>query len=712
MLCAASLLAGSCSTTRVLQPDQARLASNDIVVEGNRHDISVADLSQYIKQQPNSYFVFGWNPFLNVYNWQDSTGRGLSKVWKKIGVAPVVYNPDLVESSCTNIENHLEYLGWYDSKVTALADVSDRIARVRYFVRPGHRYQIDSISFELPSNPEFAAEFAADSLARTVKAGDWLSEKSLEEESARSAAYFRNLGYYDFGKSNYFFVADTLTDRTVLQYQIKEYTRNETELNATPVSRYRFGDVTITHSGDIRFREDLLRKLNIIHRGDIYSEKLVNTAYNRFSALKVFNGVSIGMSPSDSATVDCRIRLSETSQRGFKADLEASTNSSGLLGLSPQLSFYNKNIFHGGEWLTVGLSGNFQHMPKTDVHSTELGVSASLSFPRFVGLPYSVFNGSYIPRTEVKASYNYQNRPEYFRQIAGLSYGYTGQIGRKFFYQIYPVKASLVRLYNLDPEFAKTLERNPYMRDSYKDHLDAGLSTDAYYTTDADIVPRTAYHYARLGLDLSGNLINAFSGVLPHDTDGHAKLLGVPYTQYLRGQLDLGKTFRWGRNDGNALALHFNGGIGFAYGNSTAMPFEKQFFVGGASSMRGWQARELGPGFSAMDETFSIPSQTGDLKLELDAEYRFHWFWKLDGALFAEAGNVWNTNDLPEEFYKSIAADWGLGLRVDLGFILLRLDGGFKLYDPSRAEDERFLAPSDWFTSDGFSIHFGVGYPF
>lgn len=208
MLCAASLLAGSCSTTRVLQPDQARLASNDIVVEGNRHDISVADLSQYIKQQPNSYFVFGWNPFLNVYNWQDSTGRGLSKVWKKIGVAPVVYNPDLVESSCTNIENHLEYLGWYDSKVTALADVSDRIARVRYFVRPGHRYQIDSISFELPSNPEFAAEFAADSLARTVKAGDWLSEKSLEEESARSAAYFRDLGYYDFGKSNYFFVAD------------------------------------------------------------------------------------------------------------------------------------------------------------------------------------------------------------------------------------------------------------------------------------------------------------------------------------------------------------------------------------------------------------------------------------------------------------------------------------------------------------------------
>ena len=701
-ICSAVLLT-ACSTTRVLQPGEARLASNDIVIEGGQHGLSTADLSQYIKQQPNSYFIFGWNPFLNVYNWQDSTGRGLSGIWKKIGVAPVVFNPSLVKSSCSNIENHLEYLGWYDSSVTSEVDVTDRLARVKYLVRPGHRYQIDSICFELPAGEVFAEEFAADSPGPGVKVGDFLSEKSLEEESARGAAYYRNLGYYDISKSNYSFVADTLTDRTVLKYRIG---------SAGPVSKYRFSDVTISHSGDIRFREDLLRKLNIIRPGDIYSEKLVNTAYNRFAALKVFNGVSIEINPSDSATVDCRIRLSETSQRGFKVDLEASTNSSGLLGLSPQFSFYNKNVFHGGEWLTVGLSGNFQKMPRSDVSSTEFGVSASLSFPRFVGLPYSAFKGSYIPRTEVKASYNYQNRPEYFRQIAGLSFGYTGQLGRQFFYQVYPIKASFVRLYNLDPDFEKTLKRNPYMRDSYKNHLDAGLTMDIYHTTDADIVPKTSYRYARLGLDLSGNLISAFAACLPRDADSHAMIFGVPYTQYVRAQLDLGKTFRWGASNGNALALHFNSGAGFSYGNSTAMPFEKQFFVGGASSMRGWQARELGPGFSQMDETFSIPSQTGDFKLEFDAEWRFHMFWKVEGALFAEAGNVWNLNELPEDFITSIAADWGLGLRVDLNFILLRLDGGFKLYDPSRTVDSRFIGPSGWFKRDGFSIHFGVGYPF
>lgn len=712
LLPAAVLLAAACSTTKVLLPGQARLASNEVRVEGDHKDISVSDLSQYIKQQPNKYFIFGWNPFLNVYNWQDSTGRGLSRVWRKIGVAPVVYDPGLVESSCDNIANHLRYLGWYESDVTADARVEDKIARVTYRVHPGHRYQIDSLVYDLPSNPEFRSEFAADSAGRTVRVGGYISEKMLEDESARGASYFHDLGYYGLSKSNFSFSADTLSDRNILKYSIKEYTRNETAENAVPITKYHFGDVTVSHSGDIRFREDLLRKLNVIHPGELYSEKLVNTAYNRFSALRLFNGVNIEMTPSDTSTVDCSIRLTETSQRGFKADLEASTNSSGLLGLSPQLSFYNKNIFHGGEWLTVGLSGNFQKKPRTDVHSTELGVSTALSFPRFVGLPYSVFKGSYIPRTEVKASFNYQNRPEYERMIVGLSYGYTGQVGRNFHYQAYPIKGNYVRLFNLDPAFAKTLERNPYMRDSYKSHLDAGLSLNLYHTTDPDIVPRTAVRYARLGIDLSGNLLHAFSNALPHDSDNYALVFGVPYTQYVRGQLDLGKTFRRSTESRSALAIHFSGGAGYAYGNSTAMPFEKQFFVGGASSMRGWQARELGPGFSAQDQTFSIPSQTGDFKLEFDAEYRLRMFWKVEGALFAETGNVWNFNDLPGDFIKSFAADWGLGLRVDLNFILLRLDGGFKLYDPSRQEGDRFRGPSDWFTRGGYSLHFGVGYPF
>ena len=702
----------SCSTTKVLSDGQYRLASNKVEVLHDSDDIDPSDILQYVKQQPNSYFVFGWNPFLNVYNWQNGKGGLADRIFKKIGTAPVVYDEGLVVSSCDNIKNHLKYLGYYDSYVQSRVDTDRKLAHVNYIITPGKRFQIDSIQFELPDNPEFVAEFEADSLGRGVREGDFLSEKSLEAESARGAEYFRDLGYYDINKFNYFFVADTLTDRTVLKYQIKDYTRNQTPENASPVLKYHIGDVSISHSGDVKFRDDILRNLNTISPGDLYSASAINVTYNRLSSLKLFNNVSIEMTPRDSGLVDCGIVLSETKQQGFKADLEASSNSSGLIGISPQLSVYHKNIFHGGEWLTLGFTGNFQFKPGTNIRSTELGATASLSLPRFLGLPYSIFKGSNIPRTEFKASFNYQDRPEYFRNIAGLSYGYTGQIGTKLFYQLYPLQATFVKLYHLDEHFAEILERNPYMRDSYKNHLDAGVGGTIYHTTDPDIVPRTPYLYSRVSFDLSGNLLSAFKNCLNLTPDGQAKIFGVPFTQYVRAQVDLGKVFRWGREDGNALALHMVSGAGFAYGNSTALPFEKQFYAGGASSMRGWQVRSLGPGNSSIDESFSIPSQTGDFKLEFDAEYRFRMFWKLEGAFFAEAGNVWNLKEMPQDFISSVAADWGLGVRVDLNFILLRLDAGFKVYDPSKDEGHRLCTPDMWFSKDGFAIHFGVGYPF
>ena len=157
-------------------------------------------------------------------------------------------------------------------------------------------------------------------------------------------------------------------------------------------------------------------------------------------------------------------------------------------------------------------------------------------------------------------------------------------------------------------------------------------------------------------------------------------------------------------------------GAGYAYGNSTAMPFEKQFWCGGANSMRGWAARALGPGGNKPNYDFSIPSQTGDAKLEFDIEYRRPLFWKFEFAAFAECGNVWNIkSEDPDsygnirDFYKTIAFDWGLGLRLNLDFILIRVDAGFQLYDPAMND---WHGPEDWFEKGFSCVHFGVGYPF
>lgn len=714
-LAAAMLLACSCSTTKFIPDGSYRLAANEVAIT-NDAKFNTAEVSSYIKQQPNSYFIFGWNPFLNVYNWGDGSGKGLDKVWRKIGTAPVVFNPSLVESSRQNINKHLEYLGYYGSVISAEVTTVRKLARVKYTITLGKRYVIDEITYSIPDQEDFAARFMADSVNHLVKPGDFLSEKLLEEESVRGASVFRGDGYYDFSKNNYFFVADTVNTpgHTVLDYGIKSYTRNEPAMDKGPIARYKFGNVSITHANDVKFRESALRRLNLIKPGDWYDENTVNNTYSRLSALKVFSGVSMQLTPTDSAVVDCTIHLSDSRQQGFKVDLEASTNSNTLIGISPQLSWYHKNIFHGGEWLTLGFTGNFQFKPGTSIRSTVLGANATLSFPKFLGLPYTAFPGPYIPRTEVKGSFNYQDRPEFTRNMASASYGYTWQTGPHLFFQVYPLQMSFVDLKNVTESFQKVLDANPYLWSAYSDHIDAGVGGIIYHTTNTDIVPKTSYNYERLAFDLSGNLISLVDAVItgPSERRTTRYLFGVPYTQYIRAELQLGRTIRFGVKENHALAFRFVAGQGYAYGNSSSLPYEKLFYVGGANSMRGWQAHALGPGFSKPDSSFAIPSQTGDVKLEADIEYRFKMFWKMEGALFAEAGNVWEFRYGLKNTVPSLAGDCGFGLRLNLDFILVRLDAGFKVRDPSRDPGLRWIGPSGWFDKDGYAIHFGVGYPF
>jgi len=694
-----------------------------VEVESHGDRLPSNGFTQYIRQQPNSSILFGWNPFLSVYNWSDGSGKGLNGFWEKVGVAPVVFDPTLMPASAENIINYLETQGYYGTEVKTDVTYKRRLAHVKYHIVPGKRYRIDEIAYEVPGG-EFGEAFRADSANMTVHVGDYLSEENLEAETVRGTEVFRDQGYYDFNKNHYFFEADTLTDRTKLYYRIRPYARGEVPTADSTVSKYRIGRVSISYPKDVPFKESLLREINTIRSGDWYSEQMVNKAYSRFSSLKLFNGVNIEMVPADSATVDCIIQLSGTDMMGFKANVEASSNASGLLGFSPQLSFYHKNLFHGGEWLNLGFTGNWQYHPHTKAGSSEFGVSASLSFPRPLGLSMEHVHSSYIPRTEVKAAYNYHNRPEYRRTLASLSYGYTGQVSGRFYYQFYPLRVNLVKLFSVSTSFVQTLVAYPYLWDMFEDQLDAGVSAMIYNTTDASVVPKTSYHAERISLDLSGNvlsLLNPLLPVYPHPVLDEHMIFGLPYKQYVRAEFDFARVLRFGRNKRHALAMHFVAGAGFAYGNSASLPFEKQFYCGGANSMRGWQARTLGPGSEPISPAFSLPSQTGNLKLEADVEYRFPLFWKLESAIFAEAGNVWRTTRDSEEEQEAfrlgeipvtLAGDWGLGLRVNLDFILVRLDVGFKVYEPSRDEGARWLKPKEWISRDGAAIHFGVGYPF
>ena len=711
----------SCSTTKVLQDNEYRLAKNAIKVENDKK-FSTDQLQPYLKQKPNAYFIFGWNPFLSVYNWQNGKGKTWDKLVKKVGIAPVVYDAELVESSIVNLENRLKYLGYFDSKVTSDVSVKRRKVNVTYDVILGKQYPIKSIDISLPDNEVFKKDFLEQVPQMSVKVGDYLSESSLEAETERFSSVMRNQGFYTFSKNYFFFEADTLAcpDSALLYLTIKEYTRNETAKDAAPIRKFFFNDVNITYPKTLDIKEKILKDLNTIHPGMPYSSNAVNQTYSRLSALKVFSSVNIGMNQVDTNLVDCSISVAQSKLQGIKVNLEGSTNSSGLLGISPQLSYYHKNIFKGGEWLNLRFMGNFQFKVNEAVRSNEFGVSAGLSFPKFFPLSYRHFKGA-VPRTDVNITYNYQDRPEYTRNIIATSFGYNGNAGSKFFYQAYPLQLNVVRLFNLNPDFFKTLANDPFLRYAYQDHFDLGSGMTLYYTTNTESIPKETYFYTRFQFDIAGNMLSLFNPLMKKDENGAGIIWNTPYSQFVRSEVTIGKTWVFGRNNGQSIATRFLAGAGYAYGNSTALPFEKHFYAGGANSLRGWQARTVGPGLSQMDNSFVIPNQTGDMKLEANIEYRFDMFWKIAGAVFADAGNIWMLkNDGTETsmesmlrwdtFGESIAANWGLGLRLNFGFLLLRVDMGMKVHDPAR--EIKWVSPKQWLSKDGYALHFGVGYPF
>ncbi|MBR3406572.1 MAG: BamA/TamA family outer membrane protein [Bacteroidales bacterium] len=713
VLILALALAG-CSTTSSLPEGEYLLRKADVKV--NDKSFNASNLSSYVVQRPNSYLL-GLNPLLSIYNWAGDSQTGFARFLRRLGTAPVVYDAAKVGESTDNMAQHLEYMGYYGSKVESDVNVKGRKVYVTYYVTLGKRYTISAIDYQIPTYGTFQEDFTADLPNTSLHQGDFLSEESLEAEADRSARYFRNKGYYGFTKGFYSFEADTLAhDGTArLKAEIRDYALGDDPSSAQPHRKYSIGKVSIDYPKDLKIRHRVLENLNLLRPGQPYSEKAINNTYTRFTNVSMLSGVNVNVTPSAEDQVDCNISLRNSGLQGFKTNLEASVNSTGLIGISPQLSYYHKNIFHGGEILNLGLKGNFQFRPSDKVSSTEVSVSTSLRFPRFIGLPNSFFKGPYIPHTDISLSFNYQNRPEFRRGVLASAFTYNGRFSERLFYQFSPIRANISRIFDISDDFLVSLVDNPYLLQLYMDRFDMGVSGMLYYTTNAATIPTTPYHYVRLSMDLAGNVLSLFNPLLPVNEDGEHLIWKTPYAQYVRAELQLGKTFRFGRQDKQSLALRFLIGAGFGYGNSSYQPLDKMFYCGGSTSMRGWQARTLGPGTSKpYTQYFVIPTQIGEAKIEANIEYRFPLFWKLEGATFIDAGNIFDFDDYPNSTFslEGIGLDWGLGLRLNLDFILLRLDAGARVHDPARDAGDRWVHPGQWFSGSNIALHFGVGYPF
>jgi outer membrane protein assembly factor BamA len=351
----------------------------------------------------------------------------------------------------------------------------------------------------------------------------------------------------------------------------------------------------------------------------------------------------------------------------------------------------------------------------------ELGIEGRLTFPTFL-LPFKTerFIRKYNPKTSTSISYNYQHRPDYTRSVFQTTFGYNWTSGDFITHIINPLQLNFVKMIDASDEFLEDIE-DTYLEYSYEDRLILGVNY-SFIFSNQDMKKTKDFVFFRTNLETAGILLKGMARAINAERDslGRYIMFGNAFAQYVKGDVE----FRYFKimNDQTNLVYRIFAGVAYPYGNSITIPYEKQYFTGGANGIRAWQVRNLGPGsFNIFNESEAprYPNQTADVKLEGNIEYRFDLFWLLEGALFVDGGNIWSLNkddDRPgaffewDRFYKEFALGTGFGLRMDFSFFVFRFDLGMKVRDPAQPEGSRWVFMNSGYNSPQFNI--AIGYPF
>ncbi len=418
--------------------------------------------------------------------------------------------------------------------------------------------------------------------------------------------------------------------------------------------------------------------------------------------------------------LDCDIYCTPALQQGIKAELEASTTSS-FYGLKAVVGYQNRNIFRGAEMLEVTGTAGYEYMKAPNSkkrHAMEFGVAASLSFPRFLLANYAVSSNILIPKTKFEISYNYQDRPYYQRGLSSISWIYSWRNRKSSSFVVRPIAINLVDVSYINQDYFNSLQ-NQYLKHSFQSQLIVAISGSYVLNKQYKSAPNN-HTTLRANCELSGNILNGLVHLFsqPPANRDYYELFGIRYSQYVRTDINASHKVMFGKV--TALAARLYAGVAYAYGNSNAVPFDRLFYAGGSNSMRGWAPRTLGPGSSPAPTNVVYPTQLGDMKLEANLEFRFPIWGMFHGATFLDLGNIWYIGrkdvSYPDSsvfhfnsFYKQLAFNTGIGVRLDIKFAILRLDWGIQLHNPNNPEGKRWIHNFKWRNT---SLNFGVGYPF
>ena len=456
--------------------------------------------------------------------------------------------------------------------------------------------------------------------------------------------------------------------------------------------------------GRLHLREQVLRNATMFDEKSLYSSEALQETYNKFSRLQAVKYTNIRFNERPDTTVlDCSIQISTNKPNTLSFQPEG-TNTAGDLGAAASLTWENRNFFHGSELLTVRLRSAFEAITGLEGYQNqnyvEYGIDGRLQFPRFLAPFLSpTFKRRSLATSELSLGYNSQNRPEFHRRVFSAGWRYRWAEPRHHInYRVDLLDLNYVYMPWISSTFKHDYldspnNRNAILRYNYEDLFIMKVGAGLTYNDGQNAL--------RANIETAGNLLDGLSAAFrfKQNASGQHTLFNIAYAQYAKFDADYTRLLNF--DSRNTLAMHVGLGIAWPYGNSTVLPFEKRYFSGGANSVRGWSVRSLGPGsFRGSNGRIDFINQTGDMKLDLNLEYRTYLFWKLNGAAFVDAGNIWTLRSYAEQpggqfklgsFYKQIAVAYGVGLRLNFDYFVLRFDMGMKAINPAyRTQNEHY----------------------
>jgi outer membrane protein assembly factor BamA len=733
LLVLAVLLLSACSTTKFVPDGEHLLSSVRLKTDGHYRDINVAQLRNHVRQQPNSrWFSFANLPLATYSLSGRDSSRWVNRMLRSMGEAPVLYDSVMALQTCTDLCRALQNEGWLRAHVTLATRTKGKKLHAVYTLHPGSPYYVRRISYQI-ADERIARLLLAqnDSLHRLLYEGMKFDASLLDAERQRLTNVLADHGYYRFHKEYISYVADTVRNSRMVDLTLRLALYRQSNHPDTLHTCYTIGRIAYSN-GDaadkrLHLRRSVLEECTHLAEGHPYSAAQLQRTYNHFGRLQAVKYTSITLTPApepDKLDCDIVLQASKTSTVSFQPE---GTNTAGDLGAAASLTYENRNLFRGSEVFSIQLRGAYEAIKGLEGYSTqedfaEYSVETKLTFPRFL-IPFFGRDQQHSmdATSEVSLMYDMQNRPEFHRRVLSAALRYKWSFPRhRARYQIDLLDLDYVFMPWISETFHREYlesenSRNAILRYNYEDLFVTKIGFGFSYSNDNFAV--------KVGGETSGNLLSVLSRATgtEKDADGHYRLFNIAYAQYAKADVDVTRSFLIDRN--NRIVLHAAVGIAYPYGNSNILPFEKRYFSGGANSVRGWSVRSLGPGsYKERDGRINFINQTGDMKLDLNAEYRTHLFWKLGAALFVDAGNIWTLRDYADQpggkfrlrdFPSQIAVGYGLGVRFNFDYFILRFDLGMKAVNPAYSEEDEEHYPllHPRFSRD-YAFHFAVGLPF